>query len=257
MTLCSDLITGVAQHLSVNSACGEVRAGGQEIFVSPFLYPDRDNIELFLRETQDGKVMISDMGQTMTKLSSYGFVPGNAARRRAMIFQITASLDVRYENGHVLVVASHAEAGQRAWDVLLAIQRLSDLVFTVPAYTKATFSDEFENYMVQKRADYKRGVPIRLATDFQFTADFVVGERKIVQLLSASSTGYARERIDRVHTIFAEMEYADDDRERIAVLDDRQPVWSDNVIIPLRHRATRILGWTQKAELERTLITAA
>ncbi len=257
MSLCSDLIEGVSAYVTSSSLCGEVRVNGLQSFVSPFLYPDRDNVELFLRETADGGVLISDMGQTMTKLSSYGFVPSNAARRRAMIFQITSALDVRYENGHVFVVATHETAGKRAWDVLMAIQRLSDLVFTVPAFTKATFSDEFENYMLQKQATYERGVPIRLETGYQFTADFVVREEKIVQLLSASSAGYARERVERVHTIFAEMEYAGDVRERIAVLDDRQEVWSDNVLIPLRHRASRILGWTRKPELERTLLAIA
>jgi hypothetical protein len=176
-----------------------------------------------------------------------------------MIYEITSSLNVRYENGSLNVMADLERIGQRAWDLLLAIQRLSDLVFTVPGYTKATFPDEFENFIIARNIPYVRGVQIELpqhdvapTQPYRFNADFLVQSRKVVQLLSASSSGYARERVDRVYVNFSEMRLADDDRLKLAVIDDGHDVWS-NLLPALQHQADRILFWSNKPELENAL----
>src|SRR6266540_4554778 len=91
------------------SDCGPEEAGYQ-VITTPFLYPDRDNIEVFVQELADGRVLLSDLGQTMMKLASYGFVPAaNSPRRRAMIFQVVASMNVQYEDGSIVVTADRLD----------------------------------------------------------------------------------------------------------------------------------------------------
>ena len=258
MTLCDQTINQISEHFSARLMC-RAPEGRYDVLSTPFFYPDRDNVELFLSEVVDGFVLISDLGQTSLKLSTYGFTPHTSARRRAMIFEIVSSLNVRYENGSLSVVTEQHRVGQRAWDLLLAIQRLSDLVFTVPGYTKATFPDEFENFIISREVQYTRGVQIELPLrgisiqPYRFTADFLIpgeegGRDKVVQLLSAGSVGYARERVDRVYVNFAEMRLVDDSRAKLAVVDDVQDVWG-NVIPILEHQADRILFWSQKTDL--------
>lgn len=256
--LCDQAINKLAEHISASLICMSPE-GTYEVVSTPFYYPDRDNVELFLRDVVDGSVLISDLGQTIMKLSTYGFTPHTSARRRAMIFEIVSSLNVRYENGSFNVVSQLNNVGQRAWDLLLAIQRLSDLVFTVPGYTKATFPDEFENFIITRDIEYRRGVQIELplpvaeqqAQPYRFTVDFLVQE-KVVQLLSASSAGYARERADRVYVNFSEMKLGNDTRTKLAVIDDAQDFWS-NVVPILEHQADRILLWSRKTDIERAL----
>jgi hypothetical protein len=270
MTICEQTIRQLHDYLAAALICGPNEAK-YEVVSTPFFYPDRDNVELFMSQAAGGKVLLSDLGQTIVKLSEYGFTPYSSPRRRAMIFQIVSSLNVRYDNGSIQVVVEPDNIGGRAWDLLLAIQRLSDLVFTVPGYTKATFPDEFENYVIAHNIPYERGIPIELAAGVQlpisgetqalgqmaarhrFVADFVVKGRKVVELLSASSSGYARVRADRVYVNFAEMKLAGDDRATVAVVDDTQDVW-DGILRPLRNQADRILYWTHKIELEKALL---
>jgi hypothetical protein len=228
------------------------------VVVTPFLYPDRDNIELFIQESPFGDgVLITDLGQTMMKLDEYGFVPGNAARRRAMINQIISSAGVRYEDGAVLTLAPPGDVGRRMWDVLLAVQRMSDLVFTVQNYTRATFTDEVEDYMASRSVEYQRGVRIELPTGYGFNADFVVRDRQVIQLLSASTQNYAIQRTARVYQDFSELRLAQDERRRLAVLDDRVPFWTDNTFVSLSHQVDRILRWSQRSDIERELTGAA
>ena len=108
---------------------------------------------------------------------------------------------------------------------IVAVQRLSDLVFTVQSYTRATFGDEFENYVVERKLPYERGVQIELPGGYRFTADFLIKGEKVVQLLSASSAGYARERVDRVYVNFSELRRCEDKKQKLAVIDSRQPFW--------------------------------
>jgi hypothetical protein len=126
-------------------------------------------------------------------------------------------------------------------------------VFTVPAYTRATFTDIFENFMTEKAIMYQRGVQISLETGYRFLADFVVRDTKVVQLLSTGSPGYARERLDRVTVSFTEMKVSRDERMKVAILDDNQPVWEPQLLIPLSHQADKILRWTRRGEIESVL----
>lgn len=252
MNLCSSAIAQLSEHLVRGSICRPSEAD-YEVLSTPLLYPDRDNIELFLNSTSDGKLLISDLGQTVMKLSEYGFQPHTSPRRRGMIFQVTSSMNVRYENGSLLVVADENSFGSKVWDLLMAIQRLSDLVFTVQSYTRATFSDEFENYVAEHRVPYERGVQIELEGGYRFVADFLVKGEKVVQLMSASSPGYARERGDRVYVNFAEMRRVHDKRRKLAVMDNRQPFWEPGLAALLGHEADEVYYWSRKAELERAL----
>src|SRR6266542_2055717 len=95
-SLCQEVIGQLSGFIVGASDCGPEEAGYQ-VITTPFLYPDRDNIEVFLQELADGRVLLSDLGQTMMKLASYGFDPdANSTRRRAMIFQVVASMNVHY-----------------------------------------------------------------------------------------------------------------------------------------------------------------
>ena len=134
----------------------------------------------------------------------------------------------------------------------MALQRLSDLVFTVGSYVRATFGDQFENYVAERGLSYTRGVQVDLP-DYRFTGDFSVNGGKIVQLLSANSAEYAAVRSHKVYVDFSEMKLANDARQRLAVLDDSQPFWSDQLLFALRHMADRVLYWTEKNSLEDAL----
>jgi hypothetical protein len=252
MNVCDDVIKQLGSYFSSALEClGE--DSGYEVVRTPFLYPDRDHIELFLRETHDGQLLVSDLGQTVMKISEYGFVLRNSPKRRAMVFQITSSLGVRFENGSLLVTTSLAEAGYSIWQLVIAVQRLADLVFTVGSYVRATFGDQFENFVAASGINYRRGVLVELESNYRFTADFTVNGGKIVQLLSANSVGYARERINKVYVDFSEMAIATDTRRKVAIIDDSQPLWNPQLLQPLTHQADNVLYWSNKSVLEGVL----
>ena len=259
MTLCENIIFQLNDHFASDIECLRLDSGYQ-VVRTPFLYPDGDHIELYLRSMEDGQVLASDVGQTVMKLAEYGFVLRNSQRRRAMASRIASSLRVRFDNGSLSVEVPSNGGGNRVWDLLMALQRLSDLVYTEEGIAKAsavarypTFGDQFANYVTEKQIAHHRAVQIRLPNDYRFTSDFTLGEGAIIQLLSASSAGYARRRMNNVYVDFSEMNIAKDNRARLAVVDDSKDLWSEAFLEPLAHQATEVLYWKNKPSLEQVL----
>jgi hypothetical protein len=176
-----------------------------------------------------------------------------------MLFQIITSMGVRYDNGRFYVIASEDQLGAKAWDLLSAVHKAADLVFTVTAYTKATFADEFENFIAERpEIQYERGKQLPLPIGTTENVDFWINRPdspKAILLLSASSIGYAIQRSDRVYRTFSELRLADYQAHRLSVIDDRQEIWTSAIITRLSHFST-VLSWTHTRELEHALTSA-
>ncbi len=258
MTLCENIIFQLNDHFASDMECLRSDSGYQ-VVRTPFLYPDGDHIELYLRSMDDGQVLASDVGQTVMKLAEYGFILQNSSRRRAMAIRITSSLRVQFDNGSLSVAVPSDRGGARIWDLMMALQRLSDLVYIEESTSRGydsrgvTFEHQFENYVTEKQITYRRAVQIQLSNDYRFTSNFTLGEGAIVQLLSANSAGYARRRMNNVYVNFSEMNIAKDRRARLAVVDDSKDLWSEALLEPLTRQATEVLYWKNKPSLEQAL----
>ena len=172
-----------------------------------------------------------------------------------MIYQITSSMGVRYDNGRFFIVAKENEIGTRTWDLLMSVYKASDLVFTVTGYATATFADEFEGFVSERQIHYERGKQLELDAISVETVDFWFNHSslpKAVLLLSAGSPGYAVHRADRVYRTFNELHLVDYTATMLSVLDDRQDVWSDAIISRLTHVST-VLRWTNRRQMELAL----
>ena len=254
MSLCNLALEQIIGHFSDSLTCTSTTYG-YYLITTPLLYPDRDHIQLFIKELSGNRYLVSDLGQTMMKLSTYGFEPHRTPRRRAMIFQITSSFSIRFDNGRFFIIASGEELGAKIWDLLLGVHKAADLVFTVGSYTKATFADEFENFVSERRIEYERGKQLDLLIGTTENVDFWVNDSpvpKAILLVSASTPGYAQQRSDRVYRTFNELNLANYQASRLSIIDDRQDVWGSNVLIRLRH-VSRVILWTRTREVERAL----
>ncbi|PKB64160.1 MAG: hypothetical protein BZY80_03585 [SAR202 cluster bacterium Io17-Chloro-G2] len=254
MAICDLVLAELTAMFSGAIDCAENNDG---IFVlsTPFFYPDRDHIQLYIRQLPDQSYLVSDSGRTMMKLDTYGFELRRSPRRRAMIFQITSSLGVRYDNGRFFVIGEENRLGQKIWDLLTAVHKASDLVFTVTGYTTATFADEFEGFVSESQIQYERGKQLEFVAGTVENVDFWVNHSpvpKAILLLSAGSAGYAVQRSDRVYRTFNELRLASGNIARLSILDDRQDVWTEQVMIRLGHVST-VLNWTDKRRVAREL----
>lgn len=254
MAICDLLLRELTNMFSGSIDCAE-NVDGNFVLSTPFLYPDRDHIQLYIRQLPNHSFLVSDAGRTMMKLDTYGFELRRSPRRRAMIFQITNSMGVRYDNGRFFVIAEENQLGEKIWGLLMSVHKASDLVFTVTGYTTTTFADEFEGFVSENQIQYERGKQLALVAGTVENVDFWVNHSpipKAVLLLSAGSPGYAVQRSDRVYRTFNELSLANYNITKLAILDDRQDVWTEPVIVRLTHVST-VLNWTNKRQVARAL----
>ncbi len=59
---CNELVDSYVSTIRESIHCRPTN--GRLAMVFPFLYPDHDNVEMFVRESQD-YMMVSDLGQTL------------------------------------------------------------------------------------------------------------------------------------------------------------------------------------------------
>ena len=254
MSICDLALEQLIAVFSGSVDCTETD-NGHFVLSTPLMYPDRDHIQLYIRQLQGGNYRISDLGRTMMKLDTYGFELRRSPRRRAIIYQIISSMGVRYDNGRFFIVAKENEIGTKIWDLLMSVSKASDLVFTVTGYTTATFADEFEGFVNERQIQYERGKQLELDASSVETVDFWFNHSplpKAVLLLSAASPGYAVQRSDRVYRTFNELRLMDYTATMLSVLDDRQDVWSDAIMIRLTH-VSSVLRWTNRGAVELAL----
>ena len=254
MSICDLAVDQLIGVFSGSVDCTETDSGNF-VLSTPLMYPDRDHIQLYIRQLQGGNYLISDSGRTMMKLDTYGFDLRRSPRRRAMIYQITSSIGVRYDSGRFFIVAKENEIGVKTWDLLMSVYKASDLVFTVTGYTTATFADEFEGFVNERQIQYERGKQLGLDALSIESVDFWFNHSplpKAVLLLTAGSPGYAVQRSDRVYRTFNELLRVNYSATRLSVLDDRQDVWSDAIKTRLTHVST-VLEWTNRRAVELAL----
>ena len=142
-------------------------------------------------------------------------------------------------------------------DLLMSVYKASDLVFTVTGYTTATFADEFEGFVNERKIQYERGKQLEL------DVRSVENRRLLVQSLVATKSciafvrrhpRYAVQRSDRVYRTFNELRLVDYTATMLSVLDDRQDVWSAAIITRLTH-VSSVLRWTNRRAVGLALVS--
>lgn len=67
---CDELIATYVDTLKGTISC-KAMPNGRLSLVMPFVYPDHDNVEVFVKATED-KIVVSDLGETLRRLDSIG-----------------------------------------------------------------------------------------------------------------------------------------------------------------------------------------
>ena len=67
---CKEVVAAYFDALKGNSSCKKMPDGRLSI-VLPFLYPDHDNVEIFVKENAE-TVFVTDLGETLRRLDAIG-----------------------------------------------------------------------------------------------------------------------------------------------------------------------------------------
>lgn len=100
---------------------------GEQVQVqTPLLFPDGDMVDVFVLE-QDGRLVVTDYGDTLSWLSSQFWEPGFTDAEMRIAKEVCRSLGVEFNRGQLEINAdSLADAADAVLSVAQAAVRISD-----------------------------------------------------------------------------------------------------------------------------------
>ena len=148
----------VRKHLSDEFDAFE--RSGACFVVTPFLRHDNDPVVLRIDEEGDGRVVITDGGETIDYLRLSGYAVRRNAPFRKQLQVIEQSFGVDVEDEEILLETDERHIGEALATVARAAQHTSYLVFRRRARSKVRFEERVEVELISVGARYERDLTV-------------------------------------------------------------------------------------------------
>lgn len=198
---------------------------------TPFLYPDGDYIDLFLK-TEDDVQSVTDLGETVRWLRMQTLSEKRTKKQRQLIADICLTHNVEFFKGMLMVRSRAGEEASALMRLAQAVLRVSDLWFTFRYRSIETVKDEVEGFLQEKGINYERSEKLQGRSGRIWTPDFHTRTSRRSSLIMVLSTGSkAAGRVATEHVVAAwhDLNYLVSGQEAlqfISLFDDTMDVWT-------------------------------
>ncbi len=240
---CESVIRGYLEKIKAEFTCEP--SDGRLKLITPYLYPDNDLVEVYVEELPNGRVRVTDLGETTRHLHTQGF-DVFASPKRKFIAETTASrVNALFENGVIKKEGTLEELGPMLFDVIVAARGVADLIYTSRAYEPAPFVDEVAEFLKEHQFHFEQRVPVRGTSGREYRVAFWVKPSVYLQPISAEFQRALKPRVDAVLRMWVDI-----DRKalKFTVLNDVDFSWPEPDPI-LLSRFSRVFRWSIREEL--------
>lgn len=228
---------------------------------TPYLYPDGDCIDVFVRP-QEGLRVVSDLGETTRWLRMQTLSPRRSPKQRALVEDVCLTHGVEFYRGMLL---ARCRPGDQLADTILRVAqaalRVSDLWFTFRTRSVESVTDEVADFLTEREFRFERGGKLAGRSGRIWTPDFhvrAVQRSSLVFVLSTGSRTAARNVVHQVHTALFDLNQLAAGQEAlqfVSLFDDTADVWSDEDF-RLAEQLSAVTRWSQPDEFVETLQAA-
>lgn len=211
--------------------------GNYQRIRTPYLYPDGDYIDLFVKTSQSGEALtISDLGETVRWLRMQTIAMRRTPKQRQVIDDICLTHGVEFYRGMLLVRHDAAKGRDLASTVTRLAQaalRVADLWFTFRTRVFEAMTDEVADFLAEKQIPFERGEQLIGRSGRGYNVDFHVRtERRssLVSVLSTGSRSTTRRIVEHVVATWFDLNHMRAGQEPIqfvSLFDDTLDVWAD------------------------------
>lgn len=234
----------------------EVSASEDGCFLStPYMRPDGEGFEFEMRTLPDGRICMSDMGDTIGYLFVNGLTLNSALLASAS--QIAKTHGVSLQQNELNVEADADSIGEGVQGLIQAALSVSNLIHRrrTRSGSRVRFEDDVESFIIQNHVNYVRDYTLKGQREthrIKFHVDS--GRSLLIHPLVASTQADGRIWAERMAYRFSDILMADPHWQPVALLDDRKTgaeVWSARTVTPVEEYAIR---WSERDQLERKLV---
>jgi Domain of unknown function DUF1828 len=200
---------------------------------TPYLYPDGDIIDLFLK--QEGNVStLTDLGETLGWLRTQSIAPRRSPRQNQLIADICLNHGVELFSGALTIrVKPSDDLSSAVIRLAQAALRVSDLWFTMRTRAVESVADEVGDFLSERKILFERGEKLPGRSGRAWTVDFHIRHphrSALMCVLSTANRATASRITEHVASFVA--------RPELSKVGTRRPRLS----FPVRRYAGRVEG---------------
>jgi hypothetical protein len=199
---------------------------------TPYLYPDGDVIDLFLKE-KNGFYALSDLGETLGWLKTQSLAAKRTPKQRQLISDVCLTHGVELFRGTLMVRLKSAEdLTPSLMRLAQASLRVADLWFTFRTRAVESITDEVADLLTERDIPFDKGNKLAGRSGRSWTVDFYVRPTRkssLVYVLSTGSRAAARNLTEHVVAAWHDLNHLKVGPEGlnfISLFDDSLDVWS-------------------------------
>jgi len=225
---------------------------------TPFLYPDGDVVDLFVRD-QGEETVVSDLGESLRWLRNQTLAMKRPPKQRQLIDDIKLTNDVELYKGALIARATQGDLASAIMRVGQAAVRVGDLWFTVQNRAVQSVPDDVEDFLTERSFSFERRFKTMGRSLKPWTVDFYVKDvaTSYVQVLSTGSRASATVSAKTTVAMWYDLSGADDRPHNfISLIDETTAdVWSTEDIRLLDSIST-VQPWSKPDEFAALLRAA-
>lgn len=246
-SLCQQIVSSYLNELQEEFEVSDSRNGCY--IVTPFTRPDGEYIEVEITMETDGRIRITDMGDTL----GYLYVNGLRLSRKTLdnTKDICKQFDVSLVRSE-LVSVPHLEQdfGEKFHRFLQAVLSVTSIIQKRRPNARIQFDDEVESLIIYSGVTYDVGYTVQ-GFRASHTAKFHVnsGRNILIQPIAASTESTAFSWAERWAYRISDIRQHSTDWRFVAVLDDRsqrREIWNNRTMAPIEEYA---ILWEERERL--------
>lgn len=203
---------------------------------TPYLYPDGDGIDLFIRLGPEGTGMVTDLGETVRWLRMQASSEHRTKKQREIIQDVRLTHGVDVFRGMLTAsfrdTAGIADAVTRLGQACI---RVSDLWYSFRTRAVESLGDEVADYLTENRVLYQRGDVLVGRSHSSWKVDFHARTHRssLLFVLSSGSRPIAKARAEHVLSAWIDLQHMKIGPEAVqflSLVDDTMDVWTPETL---------------------------
>ena len=150
---------------------------GWNVISTPFYGIYNDPIEIYLKQQQDGTILLSDDGVTLTNLEQVGAGISRSQKRKDWLQTILYNYGLQLVDGELTTTATPQNFPQKKHNLICAIFALSEMEVMAKNTVATMFNEDVRGLLDEQEIIYTPQFIMKGKTGIDFTFDYQVAGR--------------------------------------------------------------------------------
>jgi hypothetical protein len=220
---------------------------------TPFLYPDGDVIDLFVKSSTDMST-VTDLGETLRWLRAQSLSSKRSLRQTKLIEDVAVNHGLEFYRGMLQARArTPAELASVVMRVGEGAVRVADIWFTMRTRLMESVTDEVEAFLTERQVPFERAQTLVGRSGKTWTVDFhtrLPQKSSLVLVLSTGSRGASRRISEHAVATWYDLSHlriGPEGQRFVSLFDDTMDVWAPDDF-KLVEDLSAVARWSQPEE---------